>query len=311
MDKKVLYQGCPTLAIKDIEDSKVVGSVIAASMERRRFVIKDEKDSELCLVRFVKQEKSGDCLPNYEIRVYNKDYKVMFTKETISKKWDSNLESYAKDMVADIAHLHKLVSLKKQEDIQRQFEALVLKCVADSVDKVKKATESDIDSSLSMEDWYCTPSESDLADSDLKWYYEVYKGEDKIKEGVKMKLAPFGFKVADSLQFTPNGVMEFLGDAMYDCCIDKAMGAIFEQIDSLDSIDSVNDLTDSYFKQDWGRLAIERMGGKTKVINELIKPKVKDIAESEIQSIKGEISELEKQIAEYQASIDKYQVYLS
>ena len=53
------------------------------------------------------------------------------------------------------------------------------------------------------------------------------------------------------------------------------------------------------------------MGGKSKVINDLIKPKVKDIAEAEIQSIKGEISELEKQIAEYQASIDKYQVYLS
>ena len=311
MDIKVLYQGCPTLAIKDIENSVVVNKVIVESMDRKRFVVKDENDSVLCLVRFVKQERSCDYLPNYEIRVYNKDYKVMLTKTTKSKKWDYQLGCDAEDMVANIAHLYKLVSLKKQEEIQHQFEALVLKCVADSVDKVKKATESDIDSSLSMEDWYCTPSESDLADSDLKWYYELYKGEDKIKEGVKMKLAPFGFKVADSLQFTPNGVMEFLGDAMYDCCIDKAMGAIFEQIDSLDSIDSVNDLTDSYFKQDWGRLAIERMGGKSKVINDLIKPKVKDIAEAEIQSIKGEISELEKQIAEYQASIDKYQVYLS
>ena len=311
MDIKVFYQGCPTLSVKDSENSMVVDKVIMDSMERRRFVVKDENDSVLCLVRFVKLEKSGDCLPNYEIRVYNKDYKVMLTKETASKKWDYQLTCAAEKMVANIAHLYKLVSSKKQEEIQRQFEALVVKCVADSVDKVKKATETDIDSSLSMEDWYCTPSESDLADSDLAWYFGLYKGEDKIKEGVKAKLAPFGFKVSDNLQFTPNGVMEFLGDSMYDCCIDKAMDSILEQIDSLDSIDSVNDLTDSYFKQDWGRLAIERMGGKTKVINELIKPKVKDIAESEIQSIKGEISELEKKIAEYQASIDKYQVYLS
>lgn len=311
MDIKVLYQGCPSLAIKDIEDSKIVESVIKASMERKRFVVKDETDSVLCLVRFVKLEKSGDCLPNYEIRVYNKEYKVMLSKETISKKWDSYLETFAKYVVADIAHLHRLVSSGKQKDIHNQFKTLILDCIDDSVDMVKQTTESDIDSSLSMEDWYCTPSDSDLSDSDLKWYYELYKGEDKIKEGVKEKLVPFGFKVSDNLQLTPNGVMEFWGDSLYDCCVDKAIGSILEQIDSLDSIDSVNDLTDSYFKQDWGRLAIERMGGKTKVINELIKPKVKDIAESEIQSIKGEISELEKQIAEYQASIDKYQVYLS
>ena len=50
---RVYYQDCPTVSIKDCNESAMVRDTIKKSMERKRFVVKDENDTIICLVRFV------------------------------------------------------------------------------------------------------------------------------------------------------------------------------------------------------------------------------------------------------------------
>ena len=324
MDRNILYQGCPSLAIKDIKDYSIVNETIEKSMDKRRFVVKDDNGAIVCLVRFVKQEKPVVGLPSYEIVVYNKDYEQMFTKQTDSKKWDWSLKHAAHDVVNDVSHLYELQTSGLIADINNHYKEIVAKSINDSLDWVKSLSETDIDSSLEIKEWYMAPSEKDFTDNDVKWYYELYGGVNQIKKAVSKTLVEKGFKfradttwrdytlqVSEILMLTPVGVMNNMSESVYDCCIDKAIDSIKAHISSLETIDDLDHLVDTDFKQDWGRLAIERLGGKRRVVSELVKPKVREIAEKEIQSINEIIADLESEIADNRAKIEKYQEYLS
>lgn len=318
---RVYYQDCPTVSIKDCNESAMVRDTIKKSMERKRFVVKDENDTIICLVRFVKDEKPMVGLPNYEIAVFNRTYNLMFTRQTDSKKWDTFLESDAKGVVEDIVRLYELKASGRIEAINEQYKALVAKSISDSLDWVKSIGESDIDASLELKEWYIAPTGKDFTDENVKWYYNLYGGEDHIKNAVSKELTKMGFtfrsdyighvKMKDYLCLTTSGVMDNMSEAVYDCCIDKQMASIQETINTLGSIDDLNELTDIVFKQDWGRLAVERLGGKKRVVSELVKPRAKAIAECEIGIINDAIASLESEIADYRTKIEKYQQYLS
>lgn len=315
MNNKIYFQDCPVLYKGELNNKTVVDSVFEEAMTRKRFVVKDNNDCNFCLVRVEKPEKSTDYgLSFYEIRVYNKDCKLMFSRKTGAKKWDKYLQQGIDRVVSDIARLDKLVSSGKIDEFNTLYKSIINECISKSLDRIKEIKEADIKdfmTSLVVRDWYSLPSEDDLSDSDFKWFFDLYEGEEKIEKVVREKLTEMGFVVSGNLILTPCGVMDNLGDNLYDYCLDKTIDSVRKQIASITNVDTLDILTDSFFKTDWVRLALERLGGKNKVINDLVKPRVKEIAEKEIQSIQEKIDELEKEIADNQASIEKYQKYLS
>lgn len=315
MNNKIYFQDCPVLYKGDLNNKTVVDSVFESAITRKRFVVRDESDCNYCLVRVEKPVKSTrDRMTFYEIRVYNKDYKLMFSRQTNAKKWDNYLQAGIDRVISDIARLDKLVSLDKIDGYKMRYKSVISECVSKSLDRLKEVKETDItdfNTLLVVRDWCSLPSEDDLSDSDFKWFFDLYEGEEKIEKAVREKLTEMGFVVSGYLSLTPCGVMDYLGDKLYDYCIDKTIDSVRKRIDSLSSVDSLDSLTDSFFKTDWVRLALERLGGKNRVINELVKPRVKEIAEEEIQAIQKRIEYLESEIADNQASIEKYQKYLS
>ena len=316
MFTKILYEGCPTLQITDIEKggTTAVVDTIKASMERKRFVIVNDQAEALYLIRLVKDDKQAHekALPNYVVKVFDCDYKLLFVSKSKSKKWDEPLTKQVLLITNQVAMYDKVLRNGTLPQVKDAVSVAIEKSVNDSIEKVKKLTPSSLDrmSFDMISHWYSTPQWG--ADKKSEWYYKLIGGEITIKRKVMQTLQEIGFAFDyDTLRLTPTGVLDACNDTVYDTCIDYAVADLKTKIDGITSIQDWDKDFSVYSKKPWVRLAIERLGGLKKVKTDLVKPKVASLVQAAIDLANENIEKAEQDIAQWKQDISNYKQYLS
>lgn len=300
-----------SMKIDDILNGNNLIPAITDAMEKRKFNITDSENNVLYTVKLTKPKEkqyySG--LNNYEIKVFDKNKALLFTKKTDSKKWDGWLTwEIEKCCKKSIKFLYSLEKDGRLEAMNNQLELFNQKYIDKTIQNVTHLNIDMIDGTA-LVNWFCCPVVEEFESKEFKDYYDLVDGLTMLKEKIIDSVSSMGYSIKNKnlnceLTLTPSLVRTYGNQEIYEWCMELTKERITKKIDRMlddsEEVDYEGILGYGIFKSDWEQLAIERLGGFMKVKTELIMPKAHDKIQNKIEEMYYEKKELEEKIAQYE-----------